>query len=198
MKFKSLIVIAALALLVNSANAQERRRKVGFELTAGPSVALNNLGDFKMKVGKGVEGVLTYMPMTHLGLFAGWGWNNFRGNYYDFEDTGYMFGVQFKDDINKSAFSYYLRAGGLYNHIEIEDATPSIVDGFYSDSGHGLGIHLSGGVEYRLGKGWCINSNLKFQHLKRDVVLPSMLRDNAATAVNLNYLALRLGVVKYF
>mgnify|MGYP000930774987 FL=1 len=198
MKFKSLIVIAALALLVNSANAQERRRKVGFELTAGPSVALNNLGDFKMKVGKGVEGVFTYMPMTHLGLFAGWGWNNFRGNYYDFEDTGYMFGVQFKDDINKSAFSYYLRAGGLYNHIEIEDATPSIVDGFYSDSGHGLGIHLSGGVEYRLGKGWCINSNLKFQHLKRDVVLPSMLRDNAATAVNLNYLALRLGVVKYF
>ena len=198
MKFKSLIVIAALVLLVNSANAQERRRKVGFELTAGPSVALNNLGDFKMKVGKGVEGVFTYMPMTHFGLFAGWGWNNFRGNYYDFEDTGYMFGVQFKDDINKSAFSYYLRAGGLYNHIEIEDATSGIVDGFYSDSGHGLGIHLSGGVEYSLGKGWCINSNLKFQHLKRDVVLPSMLRDNAATAVNLNYLALRLGVVKYF
>ena len=198
MKCKSLIVIAALVLLVNSANAQERRRKVGFELTAGPSVALNNLGDFKMKVGKGVEGVFTYMPMTHFGLFAGWGWNNFRGNYYDFEDTGYMFGVQFKDDINKSAFSYYLRAGGLYNHIEIEDATPSIVDGFYSDSGHGLGIHLSGGVEYSLGKGWCINSNLKFQHLKRDVVLPSLLRDNAATAVNLNYLVLRLGVVKYF
>ncbi len=198
MKFKSLIVIAAMVLLVNSANAQERRRKVGFELTAGPSVALNNLGDFKMKVGKGVEGIFTYMPLEHFGLFAGWGWNNFRSNYYDFEDTGYMFGVQFKDDINKSAFSYYLRAGGLYNHIEIEDATPSIVDGFRSDSGHGLGIHLSGGVEYSLGKGWCINSNLKFQHLKRDVVLPSMLRDNAATAVNLNYLALRLGVVKYF
>jgi hypothetical protein len=198
MKLKSLLFIAVLSLLSLQTNAQERRRMVGFEITAGPSVALGKIGDYSVGRGKGIEGIVSFMPMKHFGLFAGWGWNLFKDNYYDFEDNGYMFGLQFKDNIKKSPFSYYLRAGGLYNHIEIEDATPNAVDGFYSDSGHGLGIHLSAGAEFSLGKGWSVNSNLKFQHLTRDVILPTPLRDNVATTVSLNYLALRVGIVKYF
>lgn len=198
MKLKSLLVIAALFLLVNSANAQERRRMVGFEITAGPSVALGKIGDYSVGRGKGIEGIVSFMPMKHFGLFAGWGWNLFKSGNYDFEDNGYMFGLQFKDDFNTSKFSYYLRAGGLYNHIEVEDATPGIVGGFTSDSGHGLGIHASGGVQYSLGKGWCVNSNLKFQHLKKNVGLPDSEGEPVATSVNLNYIALRIGIVKYF
>lgn len=198
MKLKSLLVIAALFLLVNTANGQERRRMVGFELSAGPSVALNKVGDYRMNVGKGIEGIFTFMPMEKFGLFAGWGWNLFKKDIYDFEDNGYMFGLQFKNKISKSPFSYYLRAGGLYNHIEVEDATTNAEGAFRSDSGHGLGLHASGGAQYDLGKGWSVTSNLKFQHLKRDVELPDLNGEAVQTSVNLNYIALRIGIVKYF
>ena len=171
---------------------------VGFEISAGPSVALGKIGDYSVKTGKGIEGIISFMPMKHFGLFAGWGWNLFKSGNYDFEDNGYMFGLQFKDDFNTSKFSYYLRAGGLYNHIEVEDATTNATGAFCSDSGHGLGLIASGGVQYGLGKGWNVNSNLKFHHLKRDVELPDNAGNPIATSVNLNYLALRIGIIKYF
>jgi len=198
MKLKSLLLFAALFLLSNLGNAQERNRMFGFEINAGPSVALGKLGDHSLNTGKGIEGIVSFMPIKHFGVFAGWGWNLFKDGRYDFEDNGYMLGLQFKDNFNESKFSYYLRAGGVYNHIEVEDATTNEAGAFHSDSGHGLGIHASGGVQYDLGKGWGINSNLKFQHLKKDVELPDHTGECRTTSANLNYLALKIGIVKYF
>ena len=202
MKFKSLIVIAALVLFVSVANAQERRTKLGIEITAGPSFSLGDIGGVDVKTGKGIEGIISFMPVKYFGLFAGWGWNQFNHDYVKFFDKGLMFGLQYKSVIGKTSLSYYFRAGGVYNDIIIKETVSGLSNEFFSDSGYGLGIHLSGGIEYSLGRDWHLNSNLKFQHLKNEAFRmegPLIVAEEPTFKTsNLNYISLRVGIVKYF
>jgi hypothetical protein len=76
-----------------------------------------------------------------------------------------VFGLQYKHAIGSTPLSYYLRAGGLYNHIEIENADGDII----GDTEHGLGWQFAAGIDYSLGKNWSITPGLKFNSLARDV-----------------------------
>ena len=98
--------------------------KFSFELRGGVSVATQDLGDADLNTGFGFEGILDYRFMPHLGAYVGWGWNrfsaekSFAGQDVDFEETGYPFGLQFNHPIGSSSLAYYIRGGGIYNHIE--------------------------------------------------------------------------------
>ena len=194
MKTKVLLLAIILGFQL-SGKTQEKEKRLGFELSTGASVATKKLGESTLNPGVGFEGIFHYRFMPHTGVYGGWGWNrfgadeSFEGTDVCFEETGYVFGLQFKHPIGESKTLYYLRAGGLYNHIEIENADGDITH----DSGHGLGWQVAGGIDFDLGKNWSLTPGVKFNSLNRDVE-----NEGVNVPLDLNYLQLRLGILKKF
>lgn len=195
MKTKGLFAILVLTFMSLSAFAQEIENRFGFELSGGASMATQKLDDASLNPGFGFEGIFHYRFLPHTGVYAGWGWNrfgaddSFAGSDVCFEETGYVFGLQYKRTIGITPLSYYLRAGGLYNHIEIENAGGDII----GDTGHGLGWQLAAGIDYSIGSNWSITPGLKFNALSRDVEM-----DGNTTQLTHNYISLRIGILKRF
>jgi opacity protein-like surface antigen len=195
MKTKVLLLLFACASL--GGFAQEKEARFGVELSGGASLALKKLDGAKLKVGAGFEGTLHYRFYQNFGAYAGWGWNrfsaenSFAGKNGDFEETGYVFGLQFKRAIGNSPLLYYVRAGGVWNHIEIEDSKGDLI----KDTKHGLGYQLAGGVYIPVGKGWSANAGVKFSSLNRQNIEFS---DNAKRSLDLKHLQLRVGITKMF
>jgi len=194
MKTKVLFAVAILALTVSSF-AQEKQKRFGFEVSGGASFATRELGGANLQAGFGAEGIFHYRFMPHAGVYAGWGYNafsaenSFAGNDIDFEETGYVFGLQFKHPIGISPVSYYVRAGALYNHIEIENTDGNII----GDTGHGFGWQAAGGVDIPLGRNWSLTPGVKYNSLSGDVNM-----EGTTTQLDLNYIQVRVGILKKF
>lgn len=194
MKTKKLVTIAIFTMISVIGMAQENEKRFGVELNGGVSFATRELGGLDLNTGFGFEGLFHYRFMPHLGAYAGWGWNKFStddafaGSNVDVEETGYVLGLQFNHPISTSPFSYYVRLGGLYNHLEFEDGGDVL-----EDTGHGLGFQIAGGIEVELGSNWSINPGLKFNALSRDIETAG---NN--TELNLNYINVRVGIIKKF
>ena len=148
-----------------------------------------------MNVGFGFEGSLQYLFMPHLGVYAGWGWNkfdannSFAGKNASFEETGYVFGLQFKHPIANGPLSFYLKGAGLYNHIEVENAYGDIV----KDSKHGYGWQAAGGIDINLGQNWSFNPGVKFNALYRETDFEGITK-----ILDYHYISARIGLVKRF
>jgi hypothetical protein len=195
MKTKGLLICAIASIFSLNSLAQENEKRFGFELSGGVSVAIQKLADADLRPGPGFEGIFHYRIMPHVGTYVGWGWNkfsadqSFAGQKMDFEETGYVFGMQFKHPVGNSPFSYYVRAGGLYNHIEIENQEGDIVH----DTGHGFGWQLAGGLDVSLGRKWSFTPGFKFHSLNRE-----LNTEGTTTKLGLNYLSLRIGIMRKF
>jgi opacity protein-like surface antigen len=193
MKTNVITTLVLTILFTTQAMAQEKR--FGFELSGGASFATAKLNGTSLNPGLGFEGIFHYQFMPHTGIYGGWGWNkfgaddSFAGSDVCFEETGYVLGVQYKHTFGNSPVSYFLRAGGLYNHIEIENTEGDII----ADSGHGLGWQLSGGVDVNLGKNWSLTPGVKFNALSRDIDL-----EGTTSNLDLRYLSVRVGILKRF
>lgn len=194
MKTKALVAVAILALTLSSF-AQEKEKRFGFEVSGGVSFATSKLGGADLNSGFGGEGIFHYRFMPHTGVYAGWGYNtfsaenSFAGTDIDVEETGYVFGLQYKHPVGVSPVSYYVRAGGLYNHIEIENEAGDITD----DTGHGFGWQVAGGVDVPLGRNWSLTPGIKFNSISGDIT-----KESTTTQLDLNYLQLRIGILKKF
>lgn len=175
--------------------AQTTDSKFSFEFNAGPSFATQNLAGTDLNIGLGFEGVLTYKFMPHLGAYAGWGWNKFSsddqfgGINADFEETGYVFGLEFRHALSSSDISWLVKIGGLYNHLEIENPDGDIV----WDTGHGLGYQLVAGIDFPLAKKWSLRPTVKYHSLSKDIDISGNNRD-----LDLRYLGVRVGIVRSF
>ena len=195
MKSHSLLTAILLVLLSGFIHAQDAGSRFAFEIGAGPAYATNNLSGTNLNLGGGFEAIFHYKVMPHAGVYAGWGWNkfssdnSFAGDNMDFEETGYVFGLEFKHPTGISSTSYYLRAGGLYNHIEIENEDGDITD----DTKHGLGFQLATGLSIPINSKWELTPGIKFNSLSRNLKQQNSIRD-----LNLNYLAARVGFRKQF
>jgi hypothetical protein len=191
MKTLKLVALVILTTIAVHATAQDQGARFSFELNAGPAFSLQDLGNTDLQTGLGFEGILHYRIMPHVGVYAGWGWNKFaadetfQGIEADFEETGYLFGLQFKHPIKKSNLSWFVRGGGLYNHIEVENNDGDIVE----DTGHGLGYHVGSGLEINLSKTW---------RLSPLVTIHSLSRDLDTVTLDLRNLSTRVGIVKFF
>ena len=194
MKTLKLIVAAFVVFISIQTMAQENEKRFGFEFSGGASMAVNKLADAKLKLGYGYEGIFHYRFMPHTGIYAGWGLNrlpaenSFAGNNTHFEETGYVFGLQFKRPLN-SSLSYFLRAGGLYSHIEIDNEEGETIH----DTGHGFGFQLAGGLDISLDSKWSLTPGIKFNSLCRDLEIEGT-RNN----LELNYLSVRVGILRRF
>ncbi len=195
MKTKVTILLALLVIATLSAKAQENENRFGIEVSGGASFATGKLNETSLNTGFGAEGIFHYRFLPHLGAYAGWGWNSFgadnsfAGNDVNFEETGYVLGLQYKKQFANSAIGYYLRAGGLYNHIETENADGDIIN----DTGHGIGFQLAGGFDFPLGNNWSFTPGVKFNALTRNTDF-----EEVSTDLNYNYVSVRVGFVKSF
>ena len=195
MKTKVLLFLAIFGLISIGSFAQENEKRFGIELSAGASFATAKLAGTNLNKGFGFEGIFHYRFMPHTGIYGGWGWNrfgadnSFAGSDVCFEETGYVFGLQFKHPVGESGLSYYVRGGGLYNHIETENAEGDIIN----DTKHGLGYQLAGGIDINLGSNWSLTPGIKFNSLSRETKF-----EGTSKQMDLNYLSVRVGILKKF
>jgi hypothetical protein len=195
MKAKISLLFIFLVIQLVPGEAQQKPGRFGFEVSGGPSLATREIPSGKLTKGLGFDGVLHYDLFENSGLYAGWGWNkfssgtSFTGDNADFEETGYMFGLQFKHSIDGLRSSYYVRAGGLYNHIEIENESGSLI----GDTGHGLGWQLAAGIDIPVAYKWSFSPVVKYNFLNRDIE-----NEGIETKLAMHYLTVRVGIFRKF
>ena len=194
MKTKALIALALATIISVTVFAQEKERRFAFELSGGPSMATREFAD-GLRVGFGFDGTFHYRFMPHTGIYGGWGENwfstetSFSEANMDFEETGYVLGLQFKHPLEGSSSSYFLRAGALYNHIEVENENGDIT----GDTGHGPGLQLAAGIDIRLGSTWSLTPVVKYNALSR-----TLNSEGGTLDIRYNYLTVRIGILKMF
>lgn len=182
-------------LTVTVAQSQDSQNRFGFEFNVSTPHATTSIGDANLDTGLGFEGIFHYRVLKHTGVYLGWGWkhfpskSSFDGNNIDFEETGYIYGIQYKHPVGKSGLSYILRAGGTWNHLELENSDGDIT----YDTGHGAGWQVSAGVEIPLWKDWSLTPTFKYSSLNRDIET-----ETDSFSADLNYLALQVGLFKTF
>lgn len=197
MKSRIALIATFLTVILTISNAQSQNSadRFGFEFNVSTPHATTSIGDTDLGTGVGFEGVFHYRVLEHTGIYLGWGWkhfpseSSFAGEDIDFEETGYIYGIQFKHPFGKSGLSYILRAGGTYNHLELENTSGDIT----YDTGHGAGWQASAGVEIPLWRDWNLTPTFKYSSLNRNFET-----DTETFSANLNYLALQVGFFKTF
>lgn len=186
------ILILVMLLSFHTLLAQDR---LSFEIRPDIGFATQELGDANLSPGFGVEGTFAYRFIPHLSAYAGWSWQqftadeSFAGANIDVEETGYTLGLQFIHPLGTLPLSYFVRGGGIYNHIELENDEGNIT----ADSGHGLGWQAEAGVVVPLGENWRLMPGIRYRALSRDIEI-----GNNNTPVDLNYISIGVGFSRYF
>lgn len=193
---KKLLIITVLFFTASYAYAQE---KWSLALRPSANFSTQDLRDATLKKGFGLEFTVSYNFIEHLGAYVGWGYNVFNSDNNsfagtgdtDFNETGYSFGLQFIHPLGTSGkLSYLIKAGGVYNHIEVEN---NIVEAIIADSDRGLGWEVSTGLQLNLSDNWKLRPQLGYHSLSRNIQIGS-----TSTAVDLNYVTFGVGIAKIF
>ncbi len=191
MKYAQIAVLTLLVMLM-TLHAQDRW---SLDIRGGADYATKELGDADLGVGLGFEGTAAYRFMPHTAVYMGWGWNHFNadqsfaGSDIDFEETGYTFGLQFIHPLGDTQLSYLVRAGGVFNHIEVEDQERD----FIGDSEHEFGWQVGAGFMIPLGSKWSLTPSVRYRSLSSDIEI-----DATTTAVDLNYISAGVGLSRSF
>ena len=187
-------VIIGLVILFASRSVEAQDRW-SLDIRSGAAFATQDLGDADLGIGLGFEGTVAYRFMPHMAVYGGWDWHHFSadqsfaGADVDVEDTGYALGLQFIHPIGESSLDYFIRAGGILNHIEIENDEGDIV----ADSKQGLGWEVGVGVVLSLSDHWRLAPGVRYRSLSRDIEIGV-----ASTPVDLTYLAVEVGLSRSF
>jgi len=195
MKTKVFLSIALVALLSLTTLAQETEPRFGVELNGDVAFVSSDLAGASLNTGVGFEAILQYRFMPFTSVYGGWGYSHFNadesfaGSDVDFEQTGYILGLQFKHPIGNSPVSYFARAGMLYCHIETENNNGDII----SDTGHGIGWQAAAGIEVALGKNWSLAPGLKYNWLSGETDF-----ENASYQLDHRTVSARIGIIKRF
>lgn len=167
------------------------------EFRPGVNFATSNPGGADVNFGYGLEGVFSYRLFSTLSVYAGWSWNHFEadqsfaGNDVGFEETGYMYGLRYIFPLKNERMGILLGAGGLYNHIELENTEGDII----GDTKHGFGYQVEAGLAIMLGENetFRLTPALRYRALSRDIEF-----NNVNHTLDLNYLSLGLGIAVQF
>ena len=188
---KKLLLSTAVLIMFVHFNQTIAQNKWSLEFRPGVDYATQDIADADLGLGFGAELTIAYRFMPHLAAYAGWSYNNFAvdqsfaGPDASFEETGYTFGLQFIHPIGESGLSYLVRAGGTYNHIEIENNDGDII----IDSCHGLGWQAEAGLVIPLSEKFSLLPSLRYRMLNRDIEI-----ENVITFFDLNYLSVGVGL----
>lgn len=197
-KFQSrntVVLFAAILVMYCQAIVLKGQDRFSIQFRPGVSFATTDFGDADLNAGFGFELSGSYRFMPHVFAYAGRGWNkfpsknSFAGADNDFEETGYILGLQFIHPFNqKSPLDYFLKTGAIYNHIEVGNSEGEI----FADAGHGLGFQVETGIAFRLPGSCLIMPGIKFQTLSRELEI-----EGITYSVDLNYLSVGATVSKH-
>ena len=182
-------------ILVAVPSPDDAQNRLRFELRGGVAIPTAKLGDASLGTGFGFEGTVGARIQPHVSVYAGWDWHrfiadgSFAGANNDFEETGYALGLLFQHPVGSGPLALQLRAGGTYNHVEIENSAGDLVTG----SGHGLGWEAGAGLAFRLGDRWQVAPLVRFRSLSRDFTVGAV-----TTPASLRYLAIDVGFSRTF
>ena len=184
------IGIAAAALLFASPVAAQESGRYAVELRGGAAFPTADLADATLKMGGGFQVGVIAQFLGNASLYAGWDWHLFQtdkpfaGVQYDVNETGYAFGIQI--DRRFSALGgAWVRAGGTYNHIELEADDGELS----SDSGHDLGWEAGAGMRIPVTNSIVLLPGLRYRTLSTD-----LHNGVSRVAVELSYLTTEIGV----
>lgn len=186
----SALALALAALSLPSA-AQSRWSA---EARAGAAFATDKLADADLGTGIGFDATVRFRVQPHLFAYLGWGWMHFTDDATltttesDVEETGYVYGLRFQHPM-RDRVELWLRAGGTFNHIEIEDGNGEIV----ADTKHGAGWELGAGLAMRFRDQWQFTPGIRYRALERDLEIGAVTR-----SATLNYLAVSVGFARLF
>ena len=188
MKKYSFLVAIAFLLISFTVKAQE---KWSVEFRPGLSFPTSDIGNTDAKIGYGFDFTGAYKLMPHLAVYAGLGWNQFKGedsfskDKITFDESGYTFGFEIIRNIGTSSFSYYGSAGAIYNHIKLENNAGEMA----IDTGYGFGWQVALGVDYEFAPNLSLRPTLRYRSLVRNVEI-----DSLSTDLKLNALSFGIGL----
>ena len=195
MRTKVILTIALSLLITGATIAQKSEKRFGIEINGETSIVSTDLSGASLNTGLGFETILQYRFMPFTSLYGGWGYSHFNadesfaGPDIDFEQTGYILGLQFLYPFGSSPVSLFAKAGLLYSHIELENNEGDII----SDTGHGAGWQVATGIEVSLGKNWSLTPGLKFNSLSGETEF-----GDENFQLDHRYVAARIGIIKRF
>jgi hypothetical protein len=187
---RALFTTGALALLAG-ASAASAQTRWSLELSGGAAFATEKVGGADLSPGFGLGLAANYRFMPHLSVYGGWDWHRFSVDETaggDLEDNGYMFGLRFEHPLF-AGVSYWARAGGIANHIEVQDESGALA----WDSGHDLGWEVGAGFSVPVRPRLKLTPGVRFRSLSRDVDI-----DGATTPTDLRYVVVGTGIVYTF
>ena len=193
--YKFFVMLNVSVMLLIFSNQAMAQKNWSLSLRSGANFTTTKLGDSDLKTGYGFEGTIAYKFLPNLAIYTGWGWNKFDTDRLftlsniDIVETGYRAGLQITAPIGTSNVKYLLAGGGVYNHLEVENAEGKMTD----DSGHGYGWEAEGGIVIPLGNSFSLTPTVRYHALTRD-----LKNGNLPTEVNLNYVSAGLGLALLF
>jgi hypothetical protein len=184
---KRLLFVLLIGAVATPAVAQSR---VSLEVTGDVAQPTRSFGGADLDTGFGLGVNVRYRFMPHLAAYGGWEWHQSQSSNLvaaqkmDVEDNGYTFGLRFEHPLTPRT-AYWVRAGGLYNHIEIENDGGAIS----VDSGHGLGWEAGGGLAVPVGSRVSLTPGVRYRSLTHEMEI-----GGAKTSRTLGYVAAGAGL----
>jgi opacity protein-like surface antigen len=191
MTYLKIILIATLLMLVSSTALTYD--KVALELNSKINFTTEDIAGIDVETGYGVEFALSYNFMEQLGVYAGWGWDQYvheasRVNSgFVFDEIGYTFGLLFTRPIGISEeLSYLIKAGGIYKKVDVE-VESSISNDVDSELGWELGL----GIQYEFAESWLLHPMVGYHSLTSNV-------DESSYDFKIINISFGLGIAKSF
>jgi len=165
------------------------------EVRGGVNVAVDEFADVDLKTGAGLEVGLGVRVAPDLFVYGAWDWQNraaqmpLFGTAADVEDTGYAFGLRYVAPLASRA-KPWVRAGGLFNHVEIEDEDAGDL---VADSKHALGFEVGGGVDVMLNDRWSLTPGVRYRRFE-----PTVRFGGTESSSTLSYVTFDVGIALKF
>lgn len=185
---------AAALLVIGFATPAQAQRAFALDLRGGATLPTEDLGSTELDRGLGFGLTASARVLQHAMLYAGWSWSGFDatetfpGAESRIEDTGYAAGILFQHPLARS-IEGWVRAGALYNHIEIEDEDGALL----ADSGHEPGWEAGGGLFIPIGNRLALTPGVRYRTYAADLDTGTEAID-----VDLSYVALDIGLTYSF
>lgn len=192
---KTIKIFSLFVLIILITQTLTAQKNFAFDLRGGVNVATEDFGDADLNTGCGLDVQFMYLPVSHFGVFAGWTYNNtdtdrtFVGNNVEYEENGFMGGIEFNYPVFTPEIGLFIRGGALYNKLEVNDADGDLL----RETDHEWGWQTAAGVDVKLGDMLHILPTVKFNSLTTE-----MLDESGMNDANLRYLSYGLGVRMMF
>jgi hypothetical protein len=165
------------------------------ELRGGVNVAVDEFAAVDLETGAGLEMGIGVRVAPDLFVYGAWDWQHraaktpLFGATADVEDTGYAFGLRYVAPISSRA-KPWVRAGGLFNHVEIEDGEAGTL---LADSEHTWGFEVGGGLDVALSDRWSLTPGVRYRMFE-----PKVRFGGVESSATLSYVVFDVGVAVRF